>query len=77
DTKPQQPSSDQPSLPPSLLADVQGGSSGDLGGESSTRKRSSLSNLGGTTFAPAKAYLAPNRKYLVSHNTYTRCALYN
>ncbi|KPX57274.1 Inner membrane protein forms channel for type IV secretion of T-DNA complex, partial [Pseudomonas amygdali pv. photiniae] len=41
------------------------------------RKRSSLSNLGGTTFAPAKAYLAPNRKYLVSHNTYTRCALYN
>ncbi|KOP56354.1 Conjugal transfer protein [Pseudomonas coronafaciens pv. porri] len=77
DTKPQQPSSDQPSLPPSLLTDVQGGSSGDLGGESSTRKRSSLSNLGGTTFAPAKAYLAPNRKYLVSHNTYTRCALYN
>ncbi|MCQ2992346.1 conjugal transfer protein [Pseudomonas tremae] len=77
DTKPQQPSSDQPSLPPSLLGDVQGGSSGGLGGESSTRKRSSLSNLGGTTFAPAKAYLAPNRKYLVSHNTYTRCALYN
>ncbi|MBI6665703.1 conjugal transfer protein [Pseudomonas syringae] len=75
-TQSQQPSSDQPSLPPSLLADVQGGSSGDLGGESSTRKRSSLSNLGGTTFAPAKAYLAPNRKYLVSHNTYTRCALY-
>ncbi|KPZ29086.1 TrbI/VirB10 family protein [Pseudomonas coronafaciens] len=77
DTKPQQPSSDQPSLPPSLLGDVQGGSSSGLGGESSTRKRSSLSNLGGTTFAPAKAYLAPNRKYLVSHNTYTRCALYN
>ncbi|MBM0142043.1 TrbI/VirB10 family protein [Pseudomonas cannabina] len=78
DTQPQQPTNDQPSLPPSLLADVQGGSSSDLGGgESSTRKRSSLSNLGGTTFAPAKAYLAPNRKYLVSHNTYTRCALYN
>ncbi|KPZ16634.1 TrbI/VirB10 family protein [Pseudomonas syringae group genomosp. 3] len=77
DTQPQQPPNDQPSLPPSLLADVQGGSSGDLGGESSTRKRSSLSDLGGTTFAPAKAYLAPNRKYLVSHNTYTRCALYN
>ncbi|RMN10145.1 TrbI/VirB10 family protein [Pseudomonas syringae group genomosp. 3] len=77
DTQPQQPTNDQPSLPPSLLADVQGGSSSDLGGgESSTRKRSSLSNLGGTTFAPAKAYLAPNRKYLVSHNTYTRCALY-
>ncbi|RMW13137.1 TrbI/VirB10 family protein, partial [Pseudomonas coronafaciens] len=75
-TQPQQPTNDQPSLPPSMLADVQGGSSGGLGGESSTRKRSSLSDLGGTTFAPAKAYLAPNRKYLVSHNTYTRCALY-
>ncbi|WP_122260412.1 TrbI/VirB10 family protein [Pseudomonas savastanoi] len=75
-TQPQQPSGEQPSLPPSMLADIQGGSSSGLGGESSTRKRSSLSNLGGTTFAPAKAYLAPNRKYLVSHNTYTRCALY-
>ncbi|RML68475.1 Conjugal transfer protein [Pseudomonas savastanoi pv. savastanoi] len=76
-TQPQQPSGEQPSLPPSMLADIQGGSSSGLGGESSSRKRSSLSNLGGTTFAPAKAYLAPNRKYLVSHNTYTRCALYN
>ncbi|PBP37500.1 TrbI/VirB10 family protein [Pseudomonas syringae] len=75
-TQPQQPSGEQPSLPPSMLGDVQGGSSSGLGGESSTRKRSSLSNLGGTTFTPAKAYLAPNRKYLVSHNTYTRCALY-
>ncbi|MHB9828071.1 TrbI/VirB10 family protein [Pseudomonas savastanoi] len=77
DTQPQQPTSNQPSGMPSLMDGIQGGSSGDLGGESSTRKRSSLSNLGGTTFAPAKAYLAPNRKYLVSHNTYTRCALYN
>ncbi|MHB9597529.1 TrbI/VirB10 family protein (plasmid) [Pseudomonas amygdali pv. morsprunorum] len=77
DTQPQQPSTNQPSGMPSLLDGIPGGSSGDLGGESSTRKRSSLSNLGGTTFAPAKAYLAPNRKYLVSHNTYTRCALYN
>ncbi|MCF5551141.1 conjugal transfer protein [Pseudomonas syringae] len=75
-TQPQQPSGEQPSLPPSMLGDVQGGSSSGLGGESSNRKRSSLSNLGGTTFTPAKAYLAPNRKYLVSHNTYTRCALY-
>ncbi len=74
--QPQQPSGEQPSLPPSMLADIQGGSSSGLGGESSSRKRSSLSNLGGTTFVPAKAYLAPNRKYLVSHNTYTRCALY-
>ncbi|KTB83611.1 conjugal transfer protein [Pseudomonas syringae ICMP 13102] len=77
DTQPQEPSTNQPSGMPSLLDGIPGGSSGDLGGESSTRKRSSLSNLGGTTFAPAKAYLAPNRKYLVSHNTYTRCALYN
>ncbi|MCK0551180.1 MULTISPECIES: TrbI/VirB10 family protein [Pseudomonas syringae group] len=76
DTQPQQPSTNQPSGMPSLLDGIPGGSSGDLGGESSTRKRSSLSDLGGTTFAPAKAYLAPNRKYLVSHNTYTRCALY-
>ncbi len=75
-TQPQQPSGEQPSLPPSMLGDIQGGSSSGLGGESSSRKRSSLSNLGGTNFAPAKAYLAPNRKYLVSHNTYTRCALY-
>ncbi|MCK9694791.1 TrbI/VirB10 family protein [Pseudomonas syringae] len=75
-TQPQLPSGEQPSLPPSMLGDIQGGSSSGLGGESSTRKRSSLSNLGGTTFTPAKAYLAPNRKYLVSHNTYTRCALY-
>ncbi|RMO62957.1 Conjugal transfer protein [Pseudomonas syringae pv. aptata] len=75
-TQPQQPSGEQPSLPPSMLGDIQGGSSSGLGGESSSRKRSSLSNLGGTTFTPAKAYLAPNRKYLVSHNTYTRCALY-
>ncbi|RMM02453.1 putative VirB10, partial [Pseudomonas amygdali pv. eriobotryae] len=53
DTQPQQPTNDQPSLPPSMLADIQGGSSSGLGGESSSRKRSSLSNLGGTTFAPA------------------------
>ncbi|GKS06649.1 TrbI/VirB10 family protein [Pseudomonas syringae pv. theae] len=77
DTQPQQPTNDQPSGMPSLMDGMQGGSSSGLGGESSTRKRSSLSDLGGTTFAPAKAYLAPNRKYLVSHNTYTRCALYN
>jgi len=50
------------------------GDTGGLGGQS--RTRGSLSNLGGTTFAPSKAYLAPSRKYLVSHNTYTRCALY-
>jgi type IV secretion system protein VirB10 len=54
--------------------DAAQGDTGGLGGQS--RTRGSLSSLGGTTFAPSKAYLAPSRKYLVSHNTYTRCALY-
>lgn len=68
---------------PSLLVDGQGGSGGSLGsggplggGDASSRTRSSLSDLGGTGFASSKAYLAPPRKYLVTHNTYTRCALY-
>ena len=69
----------QPSRP-SPLIDGQagsGGSGGPLGGgDASSRTRGSLSDLGGTGFAPAKAYLAPPRKYLVTHNTYTRCALY-
>lgn len=38
--------------------------------------RGSLNNLSGTDFSPSKAYVMPNRKYLVAHNTYTRCALY-
>lgn len=38
--------------------------------------RGSLSNLSGTGFAPAKAHIMPSRKYLVTHNTYARCALY-
>ncbi|WP_426154263.1 TrbI/VirB10 family protein [Pseudomonas sp. DC3000-4b1] len=68
---------EQSPRPPSLLADGQGGSGGPLGGgDASSRTRGSLSDLGGTGFAPAKAYLAPPRKYLVTHNTYTRCALY-
>jgi type IV secretion system protein VirB10 len=63
--------------PWSLLGDNQAGAGG-LGdsGESASKKRGSLSNLGGTSFAPAKAYLAPAGKYLVKHSTYTRCALY-
>jgi type IV secretion system protein VirB10 len=40
------------------------------------RTRGSLSNLSGTGFTPSKAVLAPPRKYLLAHNTYTRCALY-
>ena len=68
---------------PSPLIDGQGGSGSTLGsggplggGDASSRTRGSLSDLGGTGFASAKAYLAPPRKYLVTHNTYTRCALY-
>ena len=73
---------EQSSRPPSLLADGQSGSGGllgsggPLGGDASSGTRGSLSDLGGTGFASAKAYLAPPRKYLVTHNTYTRCALY-
>lgn len=67
---------EQSPRPPSLLADGQAGSGGPLGGDASSRTRGSLSDLGGTGFASAKAYLAPPRKYLVTHNTYTRCALY-
>lgn len=62
---------------PNRLVDAQGnGGLADSGDSSSSKGRGSLSNLSGTTFAPSKAYLAPSRKYLVSHNTYTRCALY-
>lgn len=50
------------------------GLSGGLGGGSSSR--GSLSNLSGTHFQPGKAVLAPSAKYLLSHNTYTRCVLY-
>lgn len=32
--------------------------------------------MSGTSFSPGKAVLAPSRKYLLSHNTYTRCVLY-
>ncbi|MBJ2293277.1 TrbI/VirB10 family protein [Pseudomonas sp. MF5691] len=53
---------------------AQTGLGGGLGGGSSSR--GSLSNLSGTSFSPGKAVLAPSRKYLLSHNTYTRCVLY-
>jgi type IV secretion system protein VirB10 len=63
--------------PHSLAGDAQAGESGSGDrGEGSSKTRGSLSNLGGTSFAPAKAYLAPAGKYLVKHSTYTRCALY-
>jgi type IV secretion system protein VirB10 len=54
--------------------DAAQGDSGGLSGQS--RTRGSLSSLGGTTFAPSKASMMPSRKYLVTHNTYTQCALY-
>lgn len=38
--------------------------------------RARLDQLGGTTFVPSKAVLAPPGKYLVRHNTYTTCVLY-
>lgn len=50
-----------------------GGGFGGMGGSSS---RGSLSNLGGTNFAPGKAVLAPPGKYLLRRNTYTSCVLY-
>ncbi|WP_456017530.1 TrbI/VirB10 family protein [Pseudomonas fluorescens] len=55
-----------------------GQDSGGLDGSSdgSSRNKASLSHLSGTTFASSKAYLAPSGKYLISHATYTRCALY-
>lgn len=40
------------------------------------RTRGSLSNLGGTSFAPTKAVMGPSRKYLLARRTYARCALY-
>lgn len=39
-------------------------------------RRGSLSTLSGTGFAPSKAQVMPSRQFLVTHNTYTRCALY-
>lgn len=57
-------------------ADAGQGDAGALGGGSASRTRGSLSNLSGTGFAPSQAFLAPARKYLLTHNTYTRCALY-
>jgi type IV secretion system protein VirB10 len=65
--------------PRSLVSEAQASGSGSGSGGSDdggSRTRGSLSNLGGTSFAPAKAHLAPAGKYLVPHNTYTRCALY-
>lgn len=65
---------DNRSKQPASLTDASLGDGTGLG--SSSRTRGSLSNLSGTGFAPSKAFLAPERKYLLTHGTYTRCALY-
>ncbi|WP_174888606.1 TrbI/VirB10 family protein [Candidatus Hamiltonella defensa] len=39
-------------------------------------RRGRLSTLSGTGFESSKAYVMPSRQFLVTHNTYTRCALY-
>lgn len=76
DTGQENRSGDSRSKQPSQQADSGMGDVGLLGGGSASRTRGSLSNLSGTTFAPTQAVLAPLRKYLLPHGTYTRCALY-
>jgi type IV secretion system protein VirB10 len=39
-------------------------------------RRGSLNSMSGTGFPSVQAYLMPSRKYLLAHNTYTRCVLY-
>ena len=46
------------------------------GGGSSSRSRGSLSGLSSTPAVASKAFLAPDGKYLLRNNTYSRCALY-
>lgn len=75
DNNPSSGGGDIRSKSPSVLADSGQGDASPLGGGQS-RTRGSLSNLSGTGFGPSKAVLAPARKYLLTHNTYTRCALY-
>lgn len=43
---------------------------------SGSDERASLTRLGGTRFASTQARLAPEGTYLLSRNTYARCALY-
>lgn len=52
------------------------GSSGVALDTDTNSGRARLDQLGGTTFVPSKAVLAPPGKYLVRHNTYTSCVLY-
>ncbi|HBP4890412.1 TPA: conjugal transfer protein [Pseudomonas aeruginosa] len=57
-----------------LMGQAEAGSAGN--GLDPGNGRASLDQLGGTTFVPSKAVLAPPGKYLVRHNTYTSCVLY-
>ncbi|WP_440057895.1 TrbI/VirB10 family protein [Pseudomonas fragariae (ex Marin et al. 2024)] len=61
-----------------LLDEQRGGSggAGGLSGEAAPRSRGSLDNLSGTTPEPLRAFMGPPRKYLLAHNTPTRCVLY-
>ena len=61
---------------PNRQSDGQGDGGLDDSSDGSSKNRGSLNHLSGTTFASTKAYLAPPGKYLISHATYTRCALY-
>lgn len=69
--------SGKPQQAVSLLdPDTGSADAGGLGGGRGSNTRGSLSKLGGTTFTSAKAAFAPSRKYLLTHGTYARCALY-
>jgi type IV secretion system protein VirB10 len=70
-----------PNVPSQSSADRSPGDSSDLplaslGGSSGSSSRGSLGDLSGPDFASTKATLAPAGKYLLSHGTYGRCALY-
>jgi type IV secretion system protein VirB10 len=70
-----QPNDGQPKTPAQGNRDAGQTDGGGLG--LASRTRGSLSNLSGTGFTPTMAVLAPKGKYLLAHNTYTRCALYS
>lgn len=65
----------QAGSPPGVIGDELLGNAPDRSG--SARDRGSLGDLSSTGFKPSKATLAPNGKYLLRHNTYASCALYN
>lgn len=69
--------SDPHALAAQFIAQQKGQGAGLAGGAGSPQDSGgAFSNLQGSTFAPSSAYLMPPRKYLLEHNTYTRCVLY-